>query len=616
MVAIRPYAVVMLGSLAVGCTGDPIAAEWSIGFADPEQEGRASVVVARILEGGCDGTSERWRVELTEDGDSLRPPALSPGTYGFAAEARDAPCRTFAMACTEVTLPLQGTDAVELALAPVPEVLACESACDRGHCVATEPDPQVMFYVSPDGDDGAAGTREAPWRTPAHAVAQLAPGHTLVFLDGEYAFDTTGGLDIDCAGDAVHGTAADPIRVIAQTERRAFLRGGGDAPPVRVRNCSYWHIEGLRAESRDREGLSGDDDIVSVVDSSHIVLRRLLLSRTNRMLNSRALFLYRTADSLVEETEVYDFHDTGLSLHSSERIRVRRCFVGSRDYPYVTAGDPLYPSGTATVDGAPPSDGGHGGMHLSETDDCLVENVVTERGIGFISYTFSSSSNNAIVGSAALEPAYGFLAGHSDEAGVEARGLRLENVVSIRGTYSAFFLRGQDDARVTNGSAIEASHAGYSFDDPYPDSPSASTYCTNCLSTRNESTGFSVQEQVDWEVRSSTTFGDGREYLDDSNVVDPVNVDPELGGCLVYLPEGSPLRGAGADGADIGANVLYRYRDGGETDVPLWDHDGRFPCFGVVEGVNDDPSTSCTGIHERLHVGTADCPLPPALRDR
>ena len=84
-----------------------------------------------------------------------------------------------------------------------------------------------------------------------------------------------------------------------------------------------------------------------------------------------------------------------------------------------------------------------------------------------------------------------------------------------------------------------------------------------------------------------------------------------LGGCLVYIPADSPMRGAGPGGIDIGANVVYRYRDGVLTGLPLWDpQTGAFPCGAVVPGVNDDPATSCIGIHERLHVGTPDCALP------
>jgi len=42
------------------------------------------------------------------------------------------------------------------------------------------------FYVSSKGDDGAVGSREAPWRTLEHAVSQLRP-NTVIYLDkGSY----------------------------------------------------------------------------------------------------------------------------------------------------------------------------------------------------------------------------------------------------------------------------------------------------------------------------------------------------------------------------------------------------------------------------------------------
>lgn len=39
-----------------------------------------------------------------------------------------------------------------------------------------------VYYVSPTGNDGSAGSREAPWATPAKAAAKLHPGDTLVIL--------------------------------------------------------------------------------------------------------------------------------------------------------------------------------------------------------------------------------------------------------------------------------------------------------------------------------------------------------------------------------------------------------------------------------------------------
>jgi len=79
----------------------------------------------------------------------------------------------------------------------------------------------------------------------------------------------------------------------------------------------------------------------------------------------------------------------------------------------------------------------------------------------------------------------------------------------------------------------------------------------------------------------------------------------------VYLPPASPLRGAGAGARDVGAEVVYRYEGGLLTTERLWDAAaGTFPCGATVPGLNDDPTQSCVGVHQRLHVGSAGCPLP------
>ena len=602
-------AVALASVLGTGCGADPIAADWRIGFSDPDQDGRARAVAARILAGGCEGTREIYAVTLEPARDVPRPPALAPGTYGFEAEARDDLCRTFARRCVDVQLPIEG-GRLFLALDPVAEAIGCDGACDDGRCVDEEPSDAHMVYVAPDGDDGATGTRAAPWATFTHALAQLTPGTALVLLDGEYDAETTGPFRADCAADAMNGTAGAPIRVVAQTERQAWIRGDGDSPAVHVVDCEHWALEGIRAESRDREGLAvdADDEIVYVRDSRDVVLRRILASRTNRMLPSRAFWVYRSEEVLVEECEVYDFHDVGLSVYSSDRAVVRRSLVSARGYPSISVGDALYPSGTASVDGY---DGDHGGMTVQSTSGALVENVVVEGGLGFRLSTYGSSEDNAFVGCIALETAYGFLATQADET-TRITGTRYENDVTIGALYTGFYMRGQHGATIAHGTVLDGDSAGYTADDPY-DPDDGTVEIRDSLSSRNAGTGFNVKEQQSWEVRRSTTFGDGREHYDDSNVVEPVEVDPELGTCMVYVPPTSPLAGAATDGGDVGANVLFRYVDRVLTDVPLWTREGRFPCFGVAEGVNDDPTTSCAGIHERLSVGTADCPLPASV---
>jgi hypothetical protein len=70
------------------------------------------------------------------------------------------------------------------------------------------------------------------------------------------------------------------------------------------------------------------------------------------------------------------------------------------------------------------------------------------------------------------------------------------------------------------------------------------------------------------------------------------------------------MKGAGESGADIGANIVYRYEDGVLTRSPLWDPaTGAFPCGAIVPGINDGPR-ACRNLHERLNVNTNGCRLP------
>jgi len=49
----------------------------------------------------------------------------------------------------------------------------------------------VTHYVAPTGNDQAAGSAQAPWRTISHGVAQLQPGDTLLVKSGEYREQVT-----------------------------------------------------------------------------------------------------------------------------------------------------------------------------------------------------------------------------------------------------------------------------------------------------------------------------------------------------------------------------------------------------------------------------------------
>jgi len=84
--------------------------------------------------------------------------------------------------------------------------------------------------------------------------------------------------------------------------------------------------------------------------------------------------------------------------------------------------------------------------------------------------------------------------------------------------------------------------------------------------------------------------------------------------CIVYVPAGSNMKGAGEDGKDIGANIIYRYENGTLTSTKLWNQStGQFPCGATVVGVNDDstfPNSACVNVHKRLNVGVNGCMIP------
>ena len=98
--------------------------------------------------------------------------------------------------------------------------------------------------------------------------------------------------------------------------------------------------------------------------------------------------------------------------------------------------------------------------------------------------------------------------------------------------------------------------------------------------------------------------------LNDANVTNAFTSAPtNLGTNYVWIPPASNLHAAGAGGADIGAEVLYRYQNGVKTKTTLWDAvSGAFSCGAIVAGVNDVAGASCSNVHVRLNVSASTLP--------
>ncbi len=519
----------------------------------------------------------------------------------------------------------------------------------------------ATYYLSPVGSDSAAGTSVAgAWRTFGRAFSSARPlraGDTLVLLDGVYTAATTGLPSISCAtsgGNANDGTAAAPITIRAQNERRAFLKADGTRSAFVMQSCSYYDIVGLRAENRDLVGgASGAGYPFRFVSSFHLTIRRNLAAYPNRYANAHGFGLEQCGDSLLEENEVYYAHRHAFSIFQSENVTLRRNYANSRN--------------RASVGGFADDNvnGGDEGISIYDSSRCRSENNVMERTEGFEVHSgYSTYAGN---------PGgwYNTFSGdisHHDEfgAGPDGRGSALSpkparyntyrDLVVARATGEALKLRSASDTVVENVTVFAGEANGFyatNNSGSYPrctdlPAPGCTSRASNVLSFGNAGVGILAENQQSWTIESSNSHGNasGNYYCWDSacvsgetttglsdaagNIRSSLSVAPTGMGanaCILWVPDGSNMKGAGKGGADIGANVLYRWVDGVLTREPLWDRTtGAYSCGATVRDtsesaypmITDDSSgasvgaEACGNLHRRLNVNTNGCSFPAA----
>jgi hypothetical protein len=490
----------------------------------------------------------------------------------------------------------------------------------------------AVYYMSPTGDNGNPGTQASPWRTFAFAIPRLAPGDTLILLDGTYDRRTTGLPSINCASGARNGTASSPITVTAQTERRAMILGEGWLSTVKVQNCSYWKFNGIYSRQVDNPYVSGGVGFnIHLLNSNHLTVRRCLAYGVNRYLNVSTIVLQNTHDSVIEECEVYFFHRKGISLGGNSSGNVlRRNYVHSRAAADICTGCEGDSSGEA-------SRKGDEGINLAYPgSDNIAENNISEGNyLGFVVNAMGTSDRNRFFGNIAIENSFGYLVTSRGAGSTRTpQHTILTNNVAVASAVVGVYLRGAEDTRISNMTVLDTL-AGYSGHGIAADrsqldyitqaarcnaetapcgNGSPSTHILNSLAVNNAGGGFSINpalQEGGWSIRHSNAHSNTWNYWPKPTDLTDSAVNPQLGACKVWIPDGSPMKKAADDGDDIGANVLYRYQNGALTGEPLWDPaTGAFPHGAVVRGVNDVPGESALDVHERLNVNTSGCRFP------
>lgn len=138
-----------------------------------------------------------------------------------------------------------------------------------------------VFFISPGGSDGAAGTIDAPWRTILHASKALAPGDTLYARGGTY----TGQGGYNWATTA-SGSASAPIVFAAYPGETAVFDG-------------QWRI--------------GNGLILA--DVGHVTVRGLTFTRYDDQWGGAPLLLLRAHDITIERSTFVDNGKTSQQDH-------------------------------------------------------------------------------------------------------------------------------------------------------------------------------------------------------------------------------------------------------------------------------------------------------------
>ena len=486
------------------------------------------------------------------------------------------------------------------------------------------PASAATYFLSPSGTDRDAGTSPGhAWQTwsrvfrPGSPV--LRPGDTLRLLDGKYTKADTGFLSANCGGkrpNAESGSQNAPIRIMAQNERRAWLSGDGSDDTFRLTDCSYYEVVGLMAEAGDNRGQMNGGQPFRFLSTANgrsrgIVFRRNLVRRNNRYSNSHLVSFEHVDEVRAEENEFYEFHRHAVLVYYSDGGVYRRNYANSRfwaDLP--DARESGYPKV------------GDDAITIYPGSNNLVENNLSEGNGNFASIQATAvSKNNRFFGNVSLNDLYGVL--------LKARGDRSEQMpedsrfrdLAVVGSAQAGFYARAARKTVCDHCTVMPQHGLAFVADENARGPRGdgrySIEITNSIARPigSGSHGILMENQADWRIDRVWSSGHGvnfRPSPESPQITNSRSVDPEMGPCRLWIPDGSPAKGAASDGKDLGATILYRYEDGSLTSQPLWDRTtGAFLAAGAtVAGVNDISGVSLFDVQNRLNVGRNGCAFP------
>lgn len=148
------------------------------------------------------------------------------------------------------------------------------------------------YYMSPEGDDGATGLEEAPWKTLSAAVRRLNAGDTLILEDGIYYENT-------------------PVR---------FLNGGRKDAPIVVTARNRHGAKIVFGEN-----LCNERKIMNDYGQDYVVVQNLEMTQEKRSTsNTNDIFIAMYGDyNSVLYNKIYYGYEEGIKSHGTKGLTVR-----------------------------------------------------------------------------------------------------------------------------------------------------------------------------------------------------------------------------------------------------------------------------------------------------
>lgn len=269
---------------------------------------------------------------------------------------------------------------------------------------------QRVFYLAPDGNDGAEGTMASPWLTFQHALGQLRAGDTLYLRGGRYnqgIFETH---------FAQGGTSwSNAVTIAAAPGEHAVIETVGGDNAVRFQDGSVAYVE-IRNVVIDGSTAAETSSIVYLGSNSHHIRFRdveianamgnciLGGGRSHEFLNlnvhgcgrwagyptgANGLYLY-TNDSLVEGGQFWNIKAFGVRFLDS----VEGAFGNNNVVRNARFFNNGYGFG---IEGTSDTTSGGGGIVLGDVNNVAEGNEIYHNAAGILVFGFNKPARNARV---------------------------------------------------------------------------------------------------------------------------------------------------------------------------------------------------------------------------